>query len=344
MKQEISKLGVLSDRDLDWINTNGTIKTIAKGEDLISQGQPINELYILLAGKLTIFVSSSKQENITIQKEVSVNAIGEIMGKISFVDKLPPLATVRALEKTTALVLNWQQLRNKMQEDEGFSARFYQTLSALLSHRLRQTSSILAERKTVIEPPLRKVLFVFGILSDRDIDWMIENGMRVNASPKKVLIQEGKPVEAVYILIDGNLAVSITVGKGDAKVSKEIAKLSSGEIIGEMSFVENGKASATVESFGESTLLAIPQAELATKLKQDMQFTSRFYRAIAVILADRLRDSLIRMGYGQNPALSNIDEDIDIESQDELDLNTLNNTALAGTRFNWMIRRMSGNY
>lgn len=344
MKPVLSKLGVLSDRDLNWINTNGTIKTINKGEEPICQGQSINELYILLAGKLNICIYSSKQENISIQQEVSWSAIGEIIGEISFVDKLPPVATVRAVEEVTAIALTWQQLKSKIQQDEGFSARFYQTLSVLLSHRLRQTSSILIQSQTVTEPPLRKVLFVFKILNDRDIDWMVKNGMRVNAAPKKTLIQQGKPVEAFYILIDGTLAVSITVDEGNAKVNKEIAKLSSGEIIGEMSFVETGKASATVESFGESTLLAIPQKELATKLKQDMQFASRFYRAIVVILADRLRDGLIRRGYAQNSDFSDIDEDIEIESQDELDLNTLNNTALAGTRFNWMIRRISGNY
>lgn len=344
MKPAISKLGALSDRDLDWINANGTIETIGKGENLICQGQIINKLYILLTGKFNVFISASTPGNSTVQTEISVSAIGEIMGEISFVDKLPPVATVRAIEESTALGLSWQQLKHKIQQDEGFSARFYQTLSALLSHRLRQNSSLLVQSQIVAEPPLRKVLLVFGILNDRDIDWLIENGLRVNASPKKVLIQQGKPVEALYIPIDGTLAVSITVDEGNTKVSKEIAKLSSGEIVGEMSFVEAGKASATVESFDRSILLAIPQKELEIKLKEDMQFAARFYRAIAVVLADRLRDGLSRRGYGQNYAFSDMDEDIELDSQDELDLNTLKNTALAGTRFNWMSRRINGRY
>ncbi|MBD3560185.1 cyclic nucleotide-binding domain-containing protein, partial [Planktothrix sp. FACHB-1355] len=168
--------------------------------------------------------------------------------------------------------------------------------------------------------------------------WMIESGMQVNASAGKILIQQGEPVEAVYILIDGTLAVSVTLGEGNSRVTKDINQLSSGEIVGEMSFVETGKASATVASFEESLLLAIPQQQLAAKLKQDMQFAARFYRAIAVVLADRLRGGLIRHGYAQNTDL-----DGDIEYEGELDLDMLQQTALAGTRFNWMARRVSGN-
>ncbi|MBD2181935.1 cyclic nucleotide-binding domain-containing protein [Aerosakkonema funiforme] len=338
MKLSLSKLGVLSDRDLDWINATGITKSIAKGEILIRQTQPIDELYILLAGTLTVFVSSSEQENNRSEREIATIASGEIVGEISFVDNQRALTTIKATEKANLLILSFQQLENKIQQDEGFAARFYQTISAQLSHKLRRVSALLVKNKVISEPPLRKVLFVFAILDDSDIDWMIESGMQVNASAGKILIQQGEPVEAVYILIDGTLAVSVTLGEGNSRVTKDINQLSSGEIVGEMSFVETGKASATVASFEESLLLAIPQQQLAAKLKQDMQFAARFYRAIAVVLADRLRGGLIRHGYAQNTDL-----DGDIEYEGELDLDMLQQTALAGTRFNWMARRVSGN-
>ncbi|MBD3562334.1 cyclic nucleotide-binding domain-containing protein, partial [Planktothrix sp. FACHB-1355] len=160
MKLSLSKLGVLSDRDLDWINATGITKSIAKGEILIRQTQPIDELYILLAGTLTVFVSSSEQENNRSEREIATIASGEIVGEISFVDNQRALTTIKATEKANLLILSFQQLENKIQQDEGFAARFYQTISAQLSHKLRRVSALLVKNKVISEPPLRKVLFV----------------------------------------------------------------------------------------------------------------------------------------------------------------------------------------
>lgn len=342
MNSSISKLINLSVSDINWIKSTGTSKTLAKGELLIYQAQPIKELYILIEGKLAIFVSASAREYKNDEQEIATILSGELVGVISFMDNLPSWSTVKAIEESTIFALSYEKLTAKLKQDESFAARFYQTIAAQLSHKLRRISSLLVQNRTLNEPPLRKALFVFGILNDSDIDWMINNGKRVNATPGTLLIKQGEPVEYVYILIDGTLAVSITVDEGNAKINKEVNKLASGEIVGEISFVEAGKASANVDSFEESLLLAIPQQQLAVKLKQDMQFASRFYQAIAVVLVDRLRDGLSRRGYGYIPDVSQLDEDIEYEG--ELDLNILKQTALAGTRFQWMARRVISSY
>ena len=344
VKEYFSKVGLLSDRDLDWIVNIGMKKTIAKDDILIYQGVPINELYILLEGTLAVFVSFSAQVKQATEKRIATINSGEIVGELSFIDTLPPQATVKAIEQSTLISLPWQELEIKIEQDVGFAARFYQTISALLSYRLRNISALLVQSNLISAPPLRKVLFVFSVLNDSDIDWMIENGKRVNSSAGKVLIKQGEPVEAFYILLDGKLAVSITVGEGENKVNQEINQLSNGEIVGEISFVETGKASATIECCKHSVLLSIPQQKLAAKLKQDMGFASRFYRAIAIILSDRIRDSLIRRGYGYISFMKGDYLDEEIESEDELDMNTLQQTALAATKFDWMIKRVNSNY
>ena len=53
-------------------------------------------------------------------------------------------------------------------------------------------------------------LFILGELSDQDVDWMIETGQREQISAGTVLIHEGEPVTAVYVLLDGLLEVSIS--------------------------------------------------------------------------------------------------------------------------------------
>ena len=125
-------------------------------------------------------------------------------------------------------------------------------------------------------------------------------------------------------------------------MSKEVAKLPNGEIVGEMSFVETGTASATVKAADRSLLLAVPQQQLSVKLQQNVGFASRFYRAIAAILVDRLRDQLMRRGFGRLAYKRGQSLEEDIEYEDELDLGMLEQTAIAGTRFDWLVKQMRG--
>ncbi|MBI2926691.1 MAG: cyclic nucleotide-binding domain-containing protein [Verrucomicrobia bacterium] len=179
---------------------------------------------------------------------------------------------------------------------------------------------------------MRKVLFIFGELNDFDIDWMIATGRKEQVPSGGVLIQEGKPVSALYIVLDG--AFKVTVAK---LRNAEIARLGAGEIVGEMSFVEARPPSATVTATESSVLLSIPRTKLAAKLKQDTGFAARFYRALAVFLSNRLRKTVSQLGYGKARP-----EDEEEGTPDELDTNVLDNVHLAGARFDRMVKRVMG--
>ncbi|MBD2385850.1 cyclic nucleotide-binding domain-containing protein [Cylindrospermum sp. FACHB-282] len=324
--------------DIDWMLSVGRLTECHTGEILIQEGQlTIDKLYILLEGALTVLVSQAG--GVDDGQEIDRISPGKIVGTLSFVDNRPSSSTVIALEKSRMLALPKHLLLKKQEQDTDFAAHFYQMLSVSLSEQLRSISNFLAKNNVLPGEPLRKVLFVFAILNDGDIDWMIAQGKSQKVSAGTVLIEQGKPVEAVYILLDGTLGIFVSSQQGET-AQKEIAKSVKGEILGEMSFVETGIASATVKASEFSVLLALPQSILADKLKQDTGFMARFYRAIAVVLVDRLRDRLFRRGFGK--LAYKLDQLLaeDIEVEDELNLDILDNTALAGARFDWMIKRL----
>jgi CRP/FNR family cyclic AMP-dependent transcriptional regulator len=177
---------------------------------------------------------------------------------------------------------------------------------------------------------MRKALFFLGILNDSDIDWMIAAGAKQDVSPGDILIQEGKPVAFVYLVLDGQLAVSVS-----ALGNRDVARLRCGEVVGEMSFVDSRPPSATVRALENSSVLAIPRGRLHTKLTQDIQFAARFYRAIAIFLSDRLRGTVGLLGYGAGQSLHQ-----DSMYGDELDIDTLDTLSLAGARFDLLQRRL----
>jgi CRP/FNR family transcriptional regulator, cyclic AMP receptor protein len=177
---------------------------------------------------------------------------------------------------------------------------------------------------------MRKVLYIFGVLTDADVAWIARTGVRRRIKDREILIQEGRPVESVIFLLQGECAVTVqAVG--------EIARLGVGEIVGEMSFVDSAPPSATVTAVGDGLALFVDKETVARKLEADLAFGCRFYRALAIFLADRLRGTVRRMGYGSGPDL-----DAQTITKDELDPGILDTVSTAGDRFDRMLKMLVG--
>ena len=177
---------------------------------------------------------------------------------------------------------------------------------------------------------MRKVLFILGQLSDGDVEWFSRAGVRRKLREGEVLVEQGRRIDALYIVLDGRLSVSLA-GHG------EIARRASGEIIGEMSLVDARPPAATVAALEDAVVLAVPQAALEAKAAADPAFAARFYRALATFLSDRMRGTLLRLGYGDDR-----EPDEGTAPEDELDDNVLDNVSLAGARFDRMLKQLLG--
>ena len=179
---------------------------------------------------------------------------------------------------------------------------------------------------------MQKVLYILGELNDEDIEWLIANGTRQRIPAGVAIIEEGRPASALYIVLDGTLVA--TVG---SLAGQEVERLGTGEIVGEMSFVDARPPSATVRARDEALVLTVPRDRLAARLHEDTGFAARFYKAIAIFLSDRLRGKIGMLSGAQRPTL-----DDSVVEPDELDPVVLDNLYLAGTRFERMLRRLVG--
>ena len=172
---------------------------------------------------------------------------------------------------------------------------------------------------------MRKALYILGILDDGDCNWLATSGAARQIKAGTVLIQQGVPVDSVFILIDGQLLVY--------SGSVEIAKLLSGEVVGEISFVDSRPPSASVKAAVDSRVLAINKDSLRAKIQKDPGFASRFYLALATFLADRLRVTTARLSGGKGAEAQ--------EDLDELEGDMLENLGLASARFDMMVKRLA---
>jgi CRP-like cAMP-binding protein len=122
----------------------------------------------------------------------------------------------------------------------------------------------------------------------------------------------------------------------DERAGRELARLTSGEIVGEMSFVDANPPSATVAALDRGVVLALPRALLQQKLDRDTGFAARFYHALAAFLSDRLRATVARTN---DATAKSLDEDV--IADDELDPNVLDTVHRAGARFSQILTRLS---
>jgi CRP-like cAMP-binding protein len=120
-------------------------------------------------------------------------------------------------------------------------------------------------------------LYILGQLSDADVDWMARTGKRIKHVKGTQLIKFGVRLDQVFLVLDGEL--SIQTNKGF-----ELAKVRSGEILGEMSLVDSRPPSASVVVVQDAFVLTLEKSAIQEKLDTDSGFASRFYRSIAIFL------------------------------------------------------------
>lgn len=178
---------------------------------------------------------------------------------------------------------------------------------------------------------MRSVLYILGELEDEDAEWMTAVGTLRRQPAGTTIIDEGRPNDALYIVISGTLTASVA-----AQQEQNLGVLVRGTIAGEMSFVDGLPPSATVRAQEDVVVLAIPRSALEARLRENQGFAARFYKALAMLLADRLRQVDRRLAGTGEPQL-----DHDVIDVDEMDPDSMDSLYLAGQRFDRILKRLA---
>ncbi|MGI2908762.1 cyclic nucleotide-binding domain-containing protein [Tolypothrix sp. VBCCA 56010] len=352
----------LSNQDIDWMLATGHQVEIEPGTVLIQQGQPLDALYILLDGALTVSLTQSNanplgrafaalEGGVLPGREIARLSSGEMVGEIPFLETYLPSTTVCATSKSLVLAIERSHLLQKLQQDLNFAAHLTRASAVLLANRLELLMNQLGRSTVVLsQPQLREALIIFAELHDSDIDWLIAAGRVQQIAADTVLIRSGRPIEALHILLDGAIALNAAAENSNPLTrafsnlentepsEQEFARLSRGDIIGETPFIEAQPPAVTVKALQNSRILSIPQWRLAAKLLHDVGFAVRFYRVLSVLLADKQQAIVQRLGYGRLTYSSG--QSLEKSYANELNTHFLTQVALAGARFEWMLKRI----
>lgn len=168
---------------------------------------------------------------------------------------------------------------------------------------------------------MKRVLFFLGHLNDRDVEWMINAGDKIEVEAGVELIKRGKAIDNLYIVLSGELSVFAE--------TEIIASLGSGELVGEMSFLESRTPSVSVVATKPTELFKISREAIEGRLASNLEFKASFHYSLALFLSNRLRKTTDQLGYGKP------------EEEDLIDTNILDGVAQAGSRFGQILHRFS---
>ncbi len=125
-----------------WLPIKRSRLTFKPGDLLVHQGKRTHGVYLLLTGTAAVQIPSMGTHLIH---------PGEACGEISFLDELPATANVVAKEEVDAYYLDRPTLQSVFELFPHLGSRFYQSLAAILSRRLRELIGPAPEKITSVK-------------------------------------------------------------------------------------------------------------------------------------------------------------------------------------------------
>jgi hypothetical protein len=116
----------------DWalIVDKASRQSFKTGQQIVQRGKRTHGIHLLLKGTASAQIPSHGPSR-------KIEA-GEVFGEISFLDELPATANVVADDPVEALFIDRPTLQSLFELFPHLGSRFYQSLAAILSRRLRE--------------------------------------------------------------------------------------------------------------------------------------------------------------------------------------------------------------
>ena len=127
---------------------------------------------------------------------------------------------------------------------------------------------------------------LFAELISADADVLLEACEERNLVGGEELFHENDPGDSLFIVQSGRVDIFKNI-RGD--VDRSLASFGPGDIIGEMSFIDGARRSATARTTESSEFLVLSRQSFGRVQKERPDIAAVFFRSMAGIVASRLR-------------------------------------------------------
>lgn len=142
---------------------------------------------------------------------------------------------------------------------------------------------------------------------DEDVAWTVTHGVEQPVAAGRILVREGEPANAVYVVLAGSFAVS-SEGLG----VEFLWRLGPGEVVGQAFPDPAVPPIGTVRAECDGAVLAIPRTPLDERLHRDAAFAPRLLRLAMQLTPARLRDLRARHAARPRPGAPGVPDDDEV--------------------------------
>lgn len=216
IQQMVPLLEPLTTLQLREFLLDSEIRSVADGDEVFAYNDYSNSFYSVLGGEVDIEIDpQNPAQHITLE-------VGQFFGEMSLISGRRRSATVRARGEGCLLIETPRRSMNKL----------LQSVDAV-KQQIDQTF-ILRALQSQIAP---------GVSKDK-LEGVLAASSLQSFKAGQVLVHEGEPGEALYMIRSGSVTVSKELGGKDTA----IAYVPAGNYVGEMSLISDMPTSATVKA------------------------------------------------------------------------------------------------
>jgi CRP-like cAMP-binding protein len=223
---KIPLLSSLGADDLRYVIERVEVRDLEPRDVVLRQGVEGGSLFVVVSGRVQVVTESPRRELASLGE-------GAFFGELALLTNFPRSATVVAVAPTQLLEIS----RELVSEIVRRSPEVLKTLLRFFRDRLLDRMFGASALFSSFSPEEARAL------SDRFVFLELEPRMRV--------ITEGERAPGLFLLLCGEARV--TRGAG------EVARLQPGDVFGEMSLLNRGAATATIETLSKCWALELPR-------------------------------------------------------------------------------------
>jgi len=226
----------------------------------------INNLIPHRAARIGYLVELSNAPIARKHKALILTALGKTVDQLTSLSALVPHGSSRACVRDAIAGLRMRLTSDDLPDE------WRKTLSSAFDTLMAKPESHESEVKSVV------------VTDDEYNAMLAEKPVQKEASKGEILFEEGDLGDEAYLVLDGEIEIFQKVGNAE----HVIATLGTGEILGEMSLIDNQPRMASARVLGQTNLLVISQASLKLRL-QKLHQDDRVLRRLIDVLVNRLR-------------------------------------------------------
>ena len=139
-----------------------------------------------------------------------------------------------------------------------------------------------------VTPEIIRSYRLFQDLSDAELNALSDKFRMKTVPDREVFIHANEISHNIYLIVQGSVSVEVETPD---RQREELAKLSTGQTVGEFILAKETRRSASVRAIGNLTLYETSKDELLKLFDSQPRLGYLVYKNLSEVLVDRIRDT-----------------------------------------------------